>query len=194
MRHRQRAQITPLVLFAVIILIGAVALVIDAGVFFVTQRQLQTAVDAAVLEAAWYSPACDPTLLHGGTDGCQISAASLPPTTWSCTDSPPAQCVANAVLQKNLGFIGQLCGGTPNPPNVSVNAYGTTGLSEYTIGITCTAPYWFANIFPNMPTMQISAKAAAAVGYANPTNTDLAQTPTTPTSKLMSRLLPFPSS
>jgi hypothetical protein len=192
-RHRQRGQIIPLAMFGVIVAIGAVALVVDAGVFLVTERQLQTAVDAAALEAAWYMPACDPGVLIGGSSGCQISRPILPPTipaSWgSCAD--PAQCAAFAVLQENMGFAGPLCGGTPQPPNTAVKAYGSSGLSEYAVSVTCTAPYWFANIFPDMPTMNVSAKAAATVGFPNTTNTDVTSTPN---GHLMSRLVAYPTS
>src|SRR5579864_5041855 len=171
-RHRQRGQILPLAMFGLIVTIGAVALVVDAGVFFVTQRQLQTAVDAAALAAAWYSPACDPGIM--GT-ACSNTPPPLPPPTWDWTSNYPAHCVANAVLQDNLGFTGGLCGGTPQPPTSAVVAYGSTGLSEYVVTVTCVAPYWFARIFPDMPTMEITASAAATAGFPNASKTDLGQ-------------------
>lgn len=186
-RRRQRGQITPLILFAVITLIGAVALVIDAGVFFVTQRQLQTAVDAAALEAVWYAPACtalDP--LVGSPPRRPLGCQDTPPVPCSAPDTP-ADCAANAVFQGNLGYAGKLCSQVARLSQAAQPDAADRGLVDYTISVTCDAPYWFANIFPNMPTMEVHATASATIGFKDATNTQIVSTPIG--TKLVSRLV-----
>jgi uncharacterized membrane protein len=165
--YRQRAQITPLALYAVLILVGALSLVVDAGVFFVTQRQLQTAVDAAALAAVWYSPVCD-SLDPAHTGDCKASAPALPaaPAGWTCLTT--ADCVANAVLQQNLAYTGALCRDLTPVPDGRTQAVGS--LSYYIMTVDCDAPYWFARIFPSIPaTTHIRAFARATIGYGTAT-------------------------
>ena len=184
LRHRQRAQITPLALYAMLILVGTLSLVVDAGVFFVTQRQLQTAVDAAALAAVWYTPVCNPAIFAG--PDCQSTAPSLPPRPpgWSC--SSPAECVAEAVAQQNLAFVGALCRDFPTftwstvvpPPPAPTLTYDL-------VTVDCDAPYWFARVFPSIPaTAHIRAFARATIGYATTTGVS----PTGP-GNLVSRLV-----
>ena len=169
-RHRQRGQMTVLALYAAIVLTGAVALVVDAGVFFVTQRQLQTAVDAAALAAVWYDPVC--TSL-GSTD-CKVPGPPpnlpTPPANWTPCDPLHhyADCVANAVLQENLGFTGALCRDLAPVPNGRTDPVG--GLSYYIMTVNCDAPFWFARVFPNInATMHLTVFARATIGYPTPT-------------------------
>ena len=173
LKHRQQAQITPLALYAMLILIGALSLVVDAGVFFVTQRQLQTAVDAAALAAVWYTPVCDSLdPLHVGD--CQSVKPNLPtaPAGWSCTT--PADCVANAVLQQNVGYSGALCREIAPAPSGRTDAPGN-GLTYYIMTVDCEAPYWFARVFPSIPaTVHLRVFARATIGY--PTETGVSAT------------------
>lgn len=198
LRHRQRAQITPLLLMTMVVMVGAVALVVDAGIFFVTGRQLQSAADAAALTASWYEDSVD-----GTTPLCDFP--NPPPPSAQCdhmaTHSYPvstihpcyfdSDCAANAVAERNIGFIGQLCRnitfnpastGPGNPGRVLsiANPPGNpiVATNFYVMTISCDAPYWFARIFPNIPaTMTISATATANVGYLSPVGvtTDITQ-------------------
>src|ERR1700716_1171121 len=92
-RRRQPAQTFVLAALAMTSMLGAVSMVIDAGVYFVIQRQLQNAADAAALAAVWYDPACPSTHVDsaGQTDwlkaGCQSSAQGTVPV--NCDPSPP---------------------------------------------------------------------------------------------------------
>jgi Putative Flp pilus-assembly TadE/G-like len=186
LRHRQRAQITPLALYAMLILVGALSLVVDAGVFFVTQRQLQTAVDAAALTAVWYHPVCD----YLGSSDCQTTQPVLPPQQWTC--STPADCVANAVLQQNLGYTGALCRDlAPTPTGrtdiVTVTVNGQpVSMNYYIMTVDCDAPYWFARVFPSIPaTVHLTVFARATIGYPIPTGVS----PTNNGNPIMSRLV-----
>jgi hypothetical protein len=157
-RHRQRAQITPFALFAALILTGAVAMVVDAGVFFVTQRQIQTATDAAALAAAWKVDNVCPF------PGCD---SNVPP---GCTGRHAADCEADIFAYANLGYTAKLCSSVNLLPDANrrplPNPVLPSGLRYYEMEISCDAPYWFARVFPGIPaTMKISAKAIATVGY-----------------------------
>ncbi len=166
LKHRQRAQITPLALYGMLVLVGALSLVVDAGVFFVTQRQLQTAVDAAALAAVWYTPVCSS---FSGNPDCQTSAPTLPPPPagWpTCTTT--ADCVADAVLQENLAYTGALCRNLAPVPTGRTDP--VNGLSYYIMTVDCDAPYWFARVFPSIPaTVHLRAFARATIGYPTPT-------------------------
>jgi Putative Flp pilus-assembly TadE/G-like len=189
-RHRQRAQIAPLALYAMLVLTGAVALVVDAGVFFVTQRQLQTAADAAALAAVWYHPVCDqlPSAVECAPQ-TPAPATQRPPAGWTCTPpagSGPNGCMATdvafAVAQANLGHSGALCRPAPEllaTGRSDILPTGNGPLPTYIVTIDCEAPYWFARIFPAIPaTMHIRAFARAGIGYATPTGiTAVQQTP-----------------
>jgi hypothetical protein len=184
-RHRQRGQIMPLAMYGLIVLIGAVALVVDAGVFLVTQRQLQNAVDAAALAAVWYAPVCSSVL--GSPPECSHSLPGLPAAAAWITPpcSTQADCVGDAVLQENLGYSGGLCRSLSR--TVSHPTGG--GLVHYQVAVTCDAPYSFARILPDMPaSVQLFASAEAAVGY--PTATDVsAAPPSGPAPALVSRIV-----
>ena len=162
LRHRQPAQLAPLALMAMVVLVGAVALVVDAGVFFVTQRQLQNAADAAALAAVWYPPVCN----YPDDPDCQKTSSS------PCD----ADCMGDAVVQANMGFAGKLCGNlqiSPPPKNRTVTA---ESLTYYVITIDCDAPYWFARVFPEIPAvMHLRGSATATIGY--PTLTGVFQGP-----------------
>jgi Putative Flp pilus-assembly TadE/G-like len=200
LKHRQRAQITPLALYAALVLVGALSLVVDAGVFFVTQRQLQTAVDAAALAAVWYHPVCD----YLGSSDCQVvppaPAPSLPapPPGWPACDRANkfADCVAYAVLQENLGYTGALCRNlAPNPDGhtdiVSVTINGQpVSMNYYIMTVDCDAPYWFARVFPSIPaTAHIRAFARATIGFPTPTGVAPAYSGPPPTPAIVSRLV-----
>jgi hypothetical protein len=155
-------------------------------VFFVTQRQLQTAVDAAALAAVWYAPVCD-SLDPAHTGDCLGTKPALPtpPAEWPVCMNP-ADCVANAVLQQNLAYTGALCRDLTPVPDGRTQAIGS--LTYYIMTIDCDAPYWFARIFPGIPaTTHIRAFARATIGYGTPTG--VSPTPPTPPGTLVSRLV-----
>ena len=193
LKHRQPAQITPLALYAMLILVGALSLVVDAGVFFVTQRQLQTAVDAAALAAVWYHPVCDSL----GSSQCQVvppgpaPALPTPPPGWPACDPATkfADCVANAVLQENLGYTGALCRDLAPAPTGRTDAPGN-GLTYYIMTVDCDAPYWFARVFPSIPaTAHIRAFARATIGFTTPTGVAPTYSGPPPTPPIVSRLV-----
>src|SRR6266851_4935095 len=80
MRRRQPAQTFIMAALGMVSMIGALSMVVDAGVYFVLQRQLQNAADAAALAAVWYEPACF-NLADWEAAGCQKTA---PPTAPGC--------------------------------------------------------------------------------------------------------------
>src|ERR1700738_4803833 len=98
-RHRQSGQTIVLAAVAMVAVVGALAMVIDAGIFFVVQRQLQTAADAGALAGAWHDPVC-----LSGAVGCL---------------SGPADAVAKSVALANAETIKQLCGGVIATPTVT---------------------------------------------------------------------------
>jgi hypothetical protein len=205
MRRRQRAQIAPFAVFAMLILTGAVALVVDAGIFFVTKQQLQNAVDAAALAAVWYDNICDP-ITFGTRDptnpgGCEPRSRPAPP---SCAVSQyviklpkgvpdDADCAADRWAEANMGYVGKLC------TQIEFIRYGkrrTTPvrlpntLAYYQMEINCEAPYWFARVFPSIPaTTTITAHASATVGFATSTGEASARRPPGPSLTGMPQLV-----
>ena len=163
LRRRQPAQITALALYAMLVLTGALALVVDAGVFFVTQRQLQTAVDAAALAAVWYSPVC--------TYGPRIVRLRRRQQLPSCGVAHPgtdADCVANAVLQQNLGFFGRAVshpGARTDWPNRRCGGSDQLHHDRRLRSALLVRPR-----FPRVPaTVHLTVFARATIGYPTPT-------------------------
>src|SRR5207253_5140984 len=73
-RHaRQRGQTIVIAAVAMVAIVGGLAMVVDAGMFFVVQRQFQAAADAGALAGAWYGPVCTVPL-----EGCETSALAAP--------------------------------------------------------------------------------------------------------------------
>jgi Flp pilus assembly protein TadG len=208
MRQRQRAQTFVIAALAMSTMLGALSMVVDAGVYFVIQRQLQNAADAAALAAVWYDPACpsgNPAWLNAG---CQSSAPGPAPV--NCQSSPqppnppypydPRPCTAatqEVLANQNVAL--SLCAG-PNLPTgqIPVNVVATPGtplnvpqVSTYIVTVSCDAPHWFGRIFPSVAlTMHISSSASAALGWLD-TNGRLkggASQPT-PTTPLVARLI-----
>src|SRR5439155_27371846 len=86
-RRRQPAQTFVIAALAMTSMLGALSMVIDAGVYFVIQRQLQNAADAAALAAVWYDPACPSGTSEWLNAGCQSSAQGPVPLNFDL--SPP---------------------------------------------------------------------------------------------------------
>src|SRR5687768_15824678 len=97
-RHRARGQTIVMAALAMVAVVGGLAMVIDTGMFFIVQRQLQSAADAGALAGAWYDPICP---LAG--NGCRGPALM-------------AQTVARDVAVANAQTITPLCGGGLNVP------------------------------------------------------------------------------
>src|ERR1700730_3239662 len=142
--HRQRGQSIVLAAVAMVAIVGGIAIVIDAGIFFVVQRQLQTAADAGALAGAWHNPVC-PT----GGSGC------LP---------GPADVVAQSVAQANADTIKQLCGGTIAPPTVTmgtpVNHIIRPNVNWIVVTVDCSAGFSFGRIL-GLDRKLVTASAAA---------------------------------
>ena len=104
MRRRARGQTIVIAAIAMVAVVGAVAMVIDAGMFFVIQRQLQSAADAGALAGAWYDPIC-----------LKPAVGCLPPGP----GGPTAQQIAREVALANAQTIDGLCVGGASVPTPS---------------------------------------------------------------------------
>jgi uncharacterized membrane protein len=154
--HRQRGQTIAFAAVAMVAIVGGLAIVIDGGIFFVVQRQLQTAADAGALAGAWHDPIC-------------LVPSSGP--AFGCLPGP-ADAVAVAVAQANADTVKQLCGGVIPAPTVTT---GTTlvrpsNVNTIVVTVSCDAPYSFGRILNLITPKHITASAAAATGNRNATN------------------------
>jgi putative Flp pilus-assembly TadE/G-like protein len=156
-------------------ILGALSLVIDAGVYFVIQRQLQNAADAAALAAAWYDPSCDSTDAGWRAAGCQPTPGTLASGCPPASDPPdkgPCTAATNAILANDSVAL-SLCGGpTAATGAVKINVYPASSfvssppIRPYVVALECNAPHWFAHILPGvLPTMTIRGNSAAALGW-----------------------------
>jgi hypothetical protein len=201
---REPAQTFVVAALAMTCMLGALSMVVDAGVFFVIQHQLQNAADAAVLAAVWHSPACDGTNMSPG--GCQ----TLPVTPASECAQPPNSdynsdpCSAAVEMVKaNWSSVLGLCAGPnlPGDPNrVQINVYPGVPpgypyqlpLTVYVVSVSCDAPRWFARVLPGLtPTVHLNANAAARLGWVD-ANGQIQATPPNPPApaRLVARLIP----
>jgi hypothetical protein len=179
MRRRQPAQVFVMAALATTAMIGTLSMVVDAGVYFVIQRQLQNAADAAALAAVWYVPACFNQSAWQNA-GCQATAPT--PTAPGCppplfpSDTGPCTQAWNQLLA-NQSVALSLCAG-PNLPagTIPITMESHPGpvlvvpaVSTYVVTFYCDAPHWFARIFPSVAlTMHISVSASAALGWLGP--------------------------
>jgi hypothetical protein len=180
--------------------LGALSMVIDAGVYFVINRQLQNAADAAALAAVWYDPACDSFDPDWEAAGCQpppaVPAPKCPPAS-DPLDKGPCSAARNQV-QANLNIALSLCGG-PNSSQGTVdvnvtpasNIVSTPPIRPYIVTLSCDAPHWFAHILPGvLPSMTIRTSSAAALGWVQP-NGEVVGGPLQPPNTLLgARLTP----
>jgi hypothetical protein len=202
MKRRQPAQTFVMAALAMTAMIGAISMVIDAGVYFVIQRQLQNAADSAALAAVWYVPACfnQPGWVNAG---CQTSAPATPapgcPPPGFPSDTGPCRQAWNQLLA-NQSVALSLCAG----PNLPAGAIPITmeshpgpilvvpAVSTYVVTFYCDAPHWFGRIFPSVPlTMHISVSASAALGWLGANGQILGgatQPPGPPPAPLVARL------
>jgi Putative Flp pilus-assembly TadE/G-like len=210
-RQRERAQTYVIAALAMTSLLGAVSMVIDAGLYFVIQHQLQNAADAAALDAVWFAPAC----INDSTGpwvqaGCQTSNPE--PTAPGCA-APPASYPCTAAFDQvkaNWGVALSLCAGPDlqaGTPGVGVDVSANPGLPPsnplnvptvvpYVVTLSCDAPHWFARVLPGIGPgsplfkMHISVSAAAALGWLGDHGELVGgATPPTPTTPLVARLI-----
>jgi hypothetical protein len=163
-------------------MLGALSMVVDAGVYFVIQRQLQNAADAAALDAVWYTPACLGAYQTWIDAGCQAGNADpLPSGCNPVTATAPCK-AAVYTARANLGVAVSLCQGPGTSGTVPVQI--TTGAGQrlnipnvgtYVVTLSCDAPHWFARVLPGVCqaamsgcSVQLSASAAAALGWLGP--------------------------
>jgi uncharacterized membrane protein len=164
-RHGASGQTIVIAAIAMVAVVGGLAMVIDAGMFFVIQRQLQSAADAGALAGAWYQPICLTP------PGCRLS----PPT---------AQSVAQSVARANAETIKGLCGGNISvpPPASGTPLNLPRNVNAIVVTVECDAPYTFGRILGLTTPKHISASAAAAIGDrdANGDMTDFTTNPVCP--------------
>lgn len=158
------AQIMPMAALGMVAMIGAVAIVIDWGMFYVIQRELQNAADAAAVAAVWYSPACD-----------QVDSTY----TYGCKASPTSDVIAAQYAAANAGLAGYLCDGPDSAAGVipppQTQAFGPYHLTDgsnssgFSVTLTCDAHHWFGRIFPDLQQLKfrIAVHAAATIGWAD---------------------------
>ncbi len=149
--QRQSGQAIVVAAVAVVSLVGALAMVMDLGMFFVVQRQLQSAADAGALAGAWYDGICpaDPRVLYCSPSNSRDAATG----------------VAQSVAQANANTIAHLCGGSIAPPTIATGTQLVRPRNVNTIVVTveCDAGYSFGRIL-NLTTKHITASSAAAIG------------------------------
>ncbi len=128
-------------------MVGALAIVVDNGMFLVAQRQMQAAADAGALAGAWHDPICPL-----GSSGCLGPANS-------------AQTVASQVAQANAAQIEPLCGGqvTVDPPAIGTTLVRPSNVNVIVVSVHCDAGYSFGRIL-NLTTKTIGGSAAAGLG------------------------------
>jgi hypothetical protein len=200
-------------LVAMTSMIGALSMVIDAGVYYVLQRQLQNAADAAALAAVWYAPACNSSWSSDG----QQSTPPTPPTACQPAPTPVASgcpppgnsndigpCTeATNQVKANESAIASLCNG-PLPAGSSVPVQVEVHPGErlvvpqvgtYVVTVSCDSPHWFARVFPSVCTLpacaaHVSASAAAALGWLGPNGELMGTQPASPApAQLVARLV-----
>jgi hypothetical protein len=166
---------------SMVTMLGALSMVVDAGVYFVVKAQLQNAADAAALAAVWYAPAC-PSAWQ--SEGCQASYPNWDQT--NCPDSPSGNkwpcTAAEDVVSANSSVALSLCSGPKLPSStipVTISAHPgvppgfgnlvVPSVTPYVVTLDCQAPHWFARFVPGVNlTMNINANATAALGWRGP--------------------------
>ncbi len=148
--RRQEGQVLPLLVLAMVVLIGFASLVVDVGRFWVAQRQLQTAVDAAALVAGQDLPNAS----NASTDAVSYSGASGDKNQLSgygVTASPAS--VTFECLSHALNYSG--CSAA------ACQQSGATTCNAVTVKETATVTTTFAGIF-NIHSFTANASSTAA--------------------------------
>jgi uncharacterized membrane protein len=144
--HRSRGQTFSLAAVGMVAVIGALAMVVDAGIFFVIQRQFQSAADAGALAGAWYQPVCVTTDV-------------------GCLSSRDASDVAREVATANAAFVTHMCTTPLPPPTVSTGTRLNlpARVNAIVVTVECDAAYSFGGIL-GLRATKISASSAASIG------------------------------
>jgi uncharacterized membrane protein len=183
LRHRQPGQTLVLAAVALVAVVGALAMVVDAGMFFLIRGQLQAAADAGALAGTWHVGGCPNATFDG------------------CVASPSAEEVARGIAAANATTISGLCGGRIAAPVVSIAAIGNdpARFNRVRVTVECEASYSFGRIL-NLSTSHLSATADAVSGDRGTAGTPLADcdtasfgpwaSPIAPPCGRMSRLIP----
>ena len=194
MRNRAPAQVMVLTGAVMLVLIGAVAVVADWGMFFVIQREMQSAADAAALAAVWYSPVCNGTSQTWVDAGCQTAG---PTPRSACAGLRDFACeTAFRFALANLGSIVGICDNFNPSTSITASQNGTHAnptVNIYVVHIECNARHLMGNVVPNvLPTFLLTANAAATIGWRD-TNGDVVGDPPVgsppPSPPLISRLV-----
>lgn len=168
-----------LAVISMVTMLGALSMVIDAGVYFVVKAQLQNAADAAALAAVWYSPACPGSEPNWQGAGCQTSYPNTDSTNCSSPPGNLGPCsAAEDVVKANSSVALSLCSGPKLPSStipVTVSAHPgippasnlvVPNVTPYVVTLECQAPHWFARFVPGVNLiMDINANATAALGW-----------------------------
>lgn len=146
-RTSHRGQVLVLVVLALVVLIGCVALAVDVGMLWGVRRKMQTAADAAAVAGAVASrqsqdvtaAANNVASLNGYTDGANgvIITITNPYSSTVCTSA--AKCVKVAIAQPQPTYFLRVLGFSSI--NVSVSAAaGTTNSGSCIYGLGPDSP------------------------------------------------------
>jgi hypothetical protein len=167
---RQPGQTIVLVPIGLIAMFGMAALIVNIGLIFMLRSELQNAVDAAALAAAWYFPVCQEQTGPGGG----------PPHVCG-SDFSSADSAARFYFNRNVPIASRLCDLSGNPnvlPGGNPQAV-TTPPNFVIVYATCTAHMSFGGIF-SVTALSVDASATAALcdaGVQNNTNPPLCTGP-----------------
>jgi len=150
-------------------MVGFLAYVIDAGMFFMIRRELQNTADTAALAgAAWLRP-----LSTNGEPASTLQMPSPLPSQCNNTFGQPtpdtirAAQAACAYGEQNAATARKLCL-TPDvqmdPPIVGQWAGHSAVSPTMVVNFHCVAGYSFGRIIPGLTSRPISAHAEAALG------------------------------
>ena len=180
LHHRQRGQTISLAAVSMIALVGMMAFVIDAGTFFVVQRELRNAAEAGALAGAMYFRP------QGGPLSPTIPADITPCAAVTDGGSQGADNAARMgcyYASKNLGGATRLCQNAAHFKSAFSGSgqIGTPFYQVITVEVSCDAQYTFGQILgPLTRRREISAYARAALGEWNSTTSTFEQWTATP--------------
>jgi Flp pilus assembly protein TadG len=123
--RRERAQVLPLTAVMMIALLGAVALVVDVGLLWITQRELQKTADSAAMAGVILLP---------------NQSAAEQQAAW--------------YAQQNFGIAAHFCSAKPTATITPGEHAAVGGGTFYTLTATvqCSAGFTFGQIVSNQPT------------------------------------------
>lgn len=169
-RSRKRGQAMALGAVAMVAMVGFLAFVIDAGMFFMIRRELQNTADAAALAGAAFLEKQTNNPLPPNGD-----VLNVPPLTPQCTGglgltSPSPEQLKAAQIACTYGFqnavtAGKLCLGPVQMDTPTFGKWPPKNISPtIVVNFHCEAGYSFGRIISGLTNRQISASAEAALG------------------------------